>query len=162
MSSTWGRADQHTSHDSIESGAFCFACHPCSVESRHRPWRISSNIDSPPTIGGSRLLSKSGLQECVANFDALSSERSWRSRSERQRSRRIPSSATDECCFREFCRAVESAGGIPSRLRALQRVGILRLRGCFALDDRVEVASSRRSSASSTLLESVAWSCFGF
>src|ERR1700678_2232835 len=25
LSSTWGRADQHTSQDSIESGAFCFA-----------------------------------------------------------------------------------------------------------------------------------------
>jgi hypothetical protein len=25
LSSTWGRADQQTSHDSIESGAFCFA-----------------------------------------------------------------------------------------------------------------------------------------
>jgi hypothetical protein len=25
LSSTWGRADQQTSHDSLESGAFCFA-----------------------------------------------------------------------------------------------------------------------------------------
>jgi hypothetical protein len=25
LSSTWGRADRHTSHDSKESGAFCFA-----------------------------------------------------------------------------------------------------------------------------------------
>jgi hypothetical protein len=25
LSSTWGRADQQTSHDSNESGAFCFA-----------------------------------------------------------------------------------------------------------------------------------------
>src|ERR1700722_19159582 len=29
LSSTWGRADQQTSHDSIESGAFCFARYFC-------------------------------------------------------------------------------------------------------------------------------------
>jgi hypothetical protein len=34
LSSTWGRADQQTSHDSIESGAFCFARK--SIKSRVR------------------------------------------------------------------------------------------------------------------------------
>jgi hypothetical protein len=30
LNSTWGRADRHTSHDSNESGAFCFARRPPS------------------------------------------------------------------------------------------------------------------------------------